>query len=369
MSRPSRSFTILDTQACAALRRLAFAALSLAAAAPAAWTQEAALLRSEISRQRSALEALPRSPLGDEEIPRLKGLLDEASGLLNSGHTAAALENLASAIPGGGGISRASTGWDDASGGAGKNIDALAREWEEVGLSLKAARGKFPTQAPPGQSAYVRALAEQSMGQIDEQYIVAVDYGRVSGTSSGAYYLGRAEGHLAFGLFLSALKEEAGRRGLDLPPLSPFLARLEDDIVSAYARPGSTQQHTNFIIANASLKLARELDQKGWHLGSLLTLMRSRFALALATMEPRASEGDRELKASLESLTKSMNGASVDQTIGMAWVDKAQLSLAKAETGGEGADRERLRAWAITQDVLPLYFRIVGGPGTEATRK
>lgn len=53
-------------------------------------------------------------------------------------------------------MSRASMGWDDTGKAGGKGIDALAKEWAEVGVRLKADRPKFPATAPRGQSMFVR---------------------------------------------------------------------------------------------------------------------------------------------------------------------------------------------------------------------
>jgi hypothetical protein len=331
----------------------------VAAASPASAQSLATRLSTEIERNRNILAALPSSPLGQGEMPRLKGLLDDADTLLKANRVSAVLETLSSAIPGIGGLRRASTGWDDAGNGAGKGIDALTKEWEAVGLALKVDRPKFPAQAPAGENASIRALAEQSVGQIDEQYAVAVDYGRLSGTSAGAYYLGRAEGQMALALFLSGLPKERLRGALTLPPLATPIAALEDDIVAAYAKPGSTSEHTNFIVANSSLKLARELDQKGWRLGALVTMMRSRLALALATMAPSTDDQDKTAASALDALERQFAASKLDQSIGDAWVEKARIALEKSRAGGEGADRERLRAAALSSEVLPRYWQIV----------
>lgn len=323
----------------------------------------------EIDRNQAALSALPASPLGEGEIPRLKGQLESCRALMRSGHAAAALETLSSAIPGIAGLRRASTGWDDSGKGTGKGIDALTREWEEVGRALKVERPKFPAEPPAKESAFIRALAEQSMGQIDEHYAVAVDYARFSGASPGAYYLGRAEGQLAFALFLSGLPGESAKAPLVLPSLAAPIAALEDDIVAAYAKPGSTKEHTNFIIANSSLKLARELDQKGGRLGALLTLMRGRMALGLATLAPPGRGQEEVLAASLDAIAERLSASPVDQTIGSALVEKARLALEAGRGGGEDADHERLRAASLVNEVLPRYLGLANLDGPEEGSK
>lgn len=338
------------------------------AAMPAAPDTTRALpqaISHEIDRNQAVLSGLPSSPLGEGEIPRLKGQLDSCRALMRSGHEAAALETLSSAFPGIAGLRRASTGWDDSGQGSGKGIDALAREWEEVGRALEVERPKFPADPPAKESAFIRALAEQSMGQIDEHYAVAVDYARFSGASAGAYYLGRAEGQLALALFLSGLPGESAKAPLVLPSLAAPMAALEDDIVAAYAKPGSTKEHTNFIIANSSLKLARELDQKGWRLGALLTMMRGRMALGLATLAPPGRDQEEALDASLDAIAKRLSASRVDQTIGSALVEKARLALEASHRRGDDADHERLRAASLVNEVLPRYLGLANLDGPE----
>ena len=318
-------------------------------------------LTIETQRQRAALDAIPGSPLVDGERPRLKGLLDDVDSLLKARRIDPAIETLASAAPGVTAIARAGTGWDDTGKGPGKHLGDLAKEWEEVGRALRVDRTRFPGAMPAGQSAFVRALAEQALGQVDEHYAVAVDYGRFSGVSAGAYYLGRAEGQLSMALFLSRLTSDSTRPLGSIPPLADPIARVENDIVDAYAKPGSTAQHSNFIVANSSLKLAKELDGHALRLGSLATLLRSLLYLALATLPAPASDQDAVLAAKADDFTERFATSKRDHSIGEAFVEKARVALEKGRVGEEGADRERLRAAALLNVVIPRYIEIMEG--------
>lgn len=318
-------------------------------------------LAAEAQRDRVALAAIPASPLVDSERPRLKGLLDDVDSLLKAGRIAPAIETLSSAAPGVSAIARAGAGWDDTGKGPGKHLDDLAKEWEEVGRALRVDRTRFPGAMPAGQSAFVRALAEQALGQVDEHYAVAVDYGRFSGVSAGAYYLGRAEGQLSIALFLSRLTSDSTRPVGPLPSLAGPIARIEDEIVDAYAKPGSTVQHSNFIVANSSLKLAKELDGHALRLGSLATLLRSLLYLALATLPAPAGDQDAVLAAKADDFTKRFAISKGDHSIGAAFVEKARIALEKSQAGGEGVERERLRAAALLTVVVPRYIEIMEG--------
>lgn len=318
-------------------------------------------LTIETQRQRAALDAIPASTLVDGERPRLQGLLDDVGSLLKARRMGPAIETFASAAPGVAAIARAGAGWDDTGKGPGKHLDDLAKEWEEVGRALKADRARFPNSMPAGQGAFVRALAEQALGQVDEHYAVAVDYGRFSGVSAGAYYLGRAEGQLSVALFLSRLTSDSTRTVGPIPALAGPIARIENDIVEAYAKPGSTAQHGNFIVANSSLKLAKELDGQALRLGSLATLLRSLLYLALATLPAPAADQDAVLAAKADDFTERFATSKRDHSIGEAFVEKARVALEKGRAGGEGADRERLRAAALLNVVIPRYIEIMEG--------
>jgi hypothetical protein len=328
-----------------------------AGAAPAADLRET--LADETQRSRVALNGIPSSTLVESDRPRLRGLLDEVDAYLKAGRFGLAVESLSSAAPGVAALSRAGAGWDDTGQGKGKHIDDLVKEAAEVGGSLKSDRSRFPVQKHASQSAFVRAAAEQSFGQIDEYYAVAVDYGRVSGVSAGAYYLGRAEGQMAFALFLARLGAGKPTKALSLGSLAPAVDAVENEIITAYAKPGSTAQHANFILANSSLKLARELETHGLRFGSLVSLLRGLFALTLATLPPPPADQDAALAGRAEAFEKRFGASTRDDSIGEAFVEKARVALEKCSAGGEAAERERLRAAALLGVVVPRYLEIM----------
>jgi hypothetical protein len=208
-------------------------------------------------------------------------------------------------------------------------------------------------------------MAEQSYGQIDEHYAVAVDYGRFSGVSSGAYYLGRAEGQMAWALTLSNLTASSTSTAAKVasapPSVTVAIAKVEDEIVTAYAKPGSTAQHSNFIVANSSLKLAKELDNRGLRYGALITMLRSLFALSLATIKGPSPDLENALGERAGAFEKRFTASKRDESIGEAFIEKARIALEKSRAGGETGDRERLRAAALLDVVVPRYIEITEG--------
>ena len=145
----------------------------------------------------------------------------------------------------------------------------------------------------------------------------------------------------------------------ELATLAGPLSRLEDEIVTAYAKPGSTAQHSNFILANSSLKLAKELEAKGRHHGALITLLRGLFSLSLATLDTPGAAETRSLAEEAARFETRLGAAKVDETIGAAFLEKARIALEKSEAGGEGSDRERLRAAGLLRVVIPRYIEIM----------
>lgn len=316
----------------------------------------ASKISAEINATRTALGALPATDLVKQSTPGLQEALTDADAQIRAQRPYVALEALAGARPQVQALTRASAGW----GGQGKGIDELAKEWELAGKALASQRGKFPAQATK-QSQLIRALAEQSLGQVQENYAASLDYGRTSGVQFGAYYIGHAEGHMAFALFSSALRSPDPRMPIPLPSLAVQLDAFEKELLAAYAKPGATAQHTNFIIANASLKLARELDQQGYRAGALFIFLRAWMAFGQATLPAVPPEQLPTLQAAAGQMARKFTGISGDHSIGEAYLQKAQLALERSAAGGEAGDRQRLRAAALLQIVIPRYFEILEG--------
>ncbi len=146
-----------------------------------------------------------------------------------------------------------------------------------------------------------------------------------------------------------------------LPSLAGPIARIENDIVVAYAKPGSTTQHTNLILANSSLKLVKELDLHGLRPGSLTTLLRSLLYLSLATLPAPAADQDQALAAKAEEIEQRFAASKHNNSIGEAFLEKARISMDKSRAGGEGTGPERLRAAALVSVVIPRYIELMEG--------
>lgn len=314
-------------------------------------------LLSRVSKGRAVLDALPTSDFVKAESQGPRAQLGDVEAQVQAKRTHIGLETLSSAAPGIDGLAAAANGWV----GPGKGIDALEKEWTAAGQGIERDRKKFPARAIAGQSAFVRAVAELSIGQVSENYAAALEYGRFAGVQSGAYYMGRAQGHLAFALFSAQLADGHQRRALRVPSMAAHVTAADKEIIAAYARPGATTFHSTFISANSSIKLARELEGKGYHAGALVMLLRA--VLALGNIEraaPPVSEIPN-LRAKAAEYAKQFAADKRDQSIAEQYAQKVEMALEAGSVAGEAGDRQRLRADVLLNVVLPRYLAIIGG--------
>ena len=67
------------------------------------------------------------------------------------------------------------------------------------------------------------------------------------------------------------------------------------------------------------------------------------------------------LAARADELARTFAASNRDESIGEAFVEKARIALEKCRAGGENAERERLRALALLDTVVPRYIVIMKG--------
>lgn len=314
---------------------------------------------ARLSKSRATLDTLPAagSEFVKTQAQSTRTQLADIEKEIQAKRAHIGLETLAGTEPGIDGLAAAARDW----GAAEKGIVTLEREWKTVGEGIERARSKFPARALPGQPAFIRAVAELSFGQVSENYAAALEYGRFSGAEFGAYYMGRAQGHLAFALFSARLKDATSRMPLNVPSVAAHIASTDKELVAAYAKPGSTSFHQWFISANSAIKLARELEAKGYHAGALVMMLRA--VLALGNIERKAPPVSEipNLRAKAAEYAKLFAAAKRDQSIGEQYVQKAELALDASSAEGEAGERQRLRADVLLNMVIPRYLAIIEG--------
>ena len=314
-------------------------------------------LTEEIARDRSTLDSLNHTEFTKGDAANIQTALADAEKHIQAKRPLIALEMLSSATPGTLGLKAAAAGW----GQNGKGIEVLEADWKAAGEAMERDKKKFPTRAPAGQPMFVRAVAELSMGQVNENYAAAVDYGKVAGIQFGAYYLGRSQGHLAFALYSSGLASGENRKPFALPDLAEKIAALDKTIVASYARPGSTQFHPQYIAANSSIKLSRELNAAGWRTGALVVLMRAVYSFGQIETKPPAVSELPALKAEADKIAAQIAADKRDQSIAEQYLQKVYVALEIGAGTEQAAEGQRHRAALLLHYVLPKYFELIEG--------
>lgn len=163
-----------------------------------------------------------------------------------------------------------------------ETLDFVARHAEaasDLGLLSEvwaSRRGRFgAVEAAADRPALLRALEEGARNKAEKLYPASLPYGKVSSPLSGLYYLGEAEGHLAFARFAASLDAAAskGEPAFDDARLAQSLEALERETVAAFEKEPTAQ---TMIPVSARLKEAREMLGEGRIHGAALALLESR---------------------------------------------------------------------------------------------
>jgi len=338
-------------------RIITVAAAAALLLSPALGQDLAGRLSERLAKARTTLDSLNGTEFVKNEGGNVRQQFVDAEGQIKAGRPLLALESLSSSCASLGGLAEAALGW----GSDGKGIEALEKDWKAIGVTLEQDRKKFPARAPASQAAFLRGIAELSIGQVSENYAAAFDYGKAQGLEFGAYYLGRAQGHMSFALFTATLQSAANGRAISLPDQAERIAALEKEIVLAYAKPGSTTFHSNYIVANSSIKLARELNSNGYFAGALLLLLRASYAFGQTQITAPPPSELPALRSQAVDWAKRIAADPRDRSIPEQYLQKAQLAIEAGAAEGEAAGPQRHRAALLLNVVLPKYFALIEG--------
>jgi hypothetical protein len=192
-------------------------------------------------------------------------------------------------------------------------------------------------------------MGEASLAQVGVFYHASVEYGRSTTPDSGLYYLGAAQGQREFADFVRALGPTAP---LAAPPVRDIAGELEDlqnDLMTAYRPPASVDRHREFIVANSTLKEARELRAAGLRHAALLRYLQA--SVRVAPLRPGAAPPDAAIPQKLDALESRLGEGGLDHSLGRLLLEWARADLAEHATDGKA-----LVAAAVASDALPRYF-------------
>lgn len=232
-----------------------------------------------------------------------------------------------------------------------KDLAAFEAEWKRVGAILSdvvTAGGAADAIAADVKPALARAVAELTLSQAREHYHAALDYGQNTEPQFGLYYLGAAQSQRTF---LDRLRAWSPASAASAPPLRGIRAEidaLQGELLAAYRPPASIARHSEFIVASAALKEAREQDASGHVYAALLRYLQAAQRTALLRESPAADTG--AIGARLDSESARMRAARVDHTIGEFFIERARSALAAGDAAG------RTTAAILADNVLPRYF-------------
>jgi hypothetical protein len=231
-----------------------------------------------------------------------------------------------------------------------KEVAAFEAEWTRLGGVLAPSLGP---SSPPAfdhvRPAALRAIGEASLPQVGVFYHASVEYGRSTTPDSGLYYLGAAQGQRDFGALVGRLASPTALAAPAVRGLAGELEDLQDDLLAAYRPPASVDRHREFIVANSTLKEARELQGAGLRYGALLRYLQA--AVRVAPLRQDAPAVDATIPGRLQVLETRLTQDGVDYSIGRLLLEWAQADLAEHATDGQAAI-----AAAIAGDALPRYF-------------
>jgi hypothetical protein len=237
-------------------------------------------------------------------------------------------------------------------------LPAFEAEWKRMGSTLRdvvSPAGAAQDLASGVRPALMRALAELSMSQAREAYAASLEYGRNTEPQYGLYYLGAAQAHRKFLDVARGLPSAPALRPPAVRGLKAEIEALQGDLLAAYQPPAAIERHSEFIVASAALKEARELDAAGRHHAALLRYLQAAQRVAALRASTGTSSGD-EVRRRLEESAARFD-RDVDHSVGRFFIERAQSALASSP----GATGEAVAA-AIVADVLPRYFAALDPP-------
>jgi hypothetical protein len=248
--------------------------------------------------------------------------------------------------------------------GQGSAAPGFEAEWARLGGVLKEdLQPPSPAALDGVQPAAVRAIGEAVLLQVRGYYEASLEYGRNTMEEAGLFYLGAAQAQRDFVAFCRKLSVPGKRRAPALRSVRPEIDALESDLLALYRPPISIDRHRDFILANSTLKEARELDAAGLRYGALLRYLEA--ALRADPLRPAPPSLDPDaLRKQLEGFDKRLASAATDASIGRIFLESAQ---ANREAAGQDPTAAAIAA-AVAVDVLPRYFAALEPPPPEAPR-
>jgi hypothetical protein len=230
--------------------------------------------------------------------------------------------------------------------------EAFEREWQRVGGEIAARERRLDARDARTSPAAVRALAQALRYQSGPFYESARLYGLNTTFKDGLLYAGLASANVDFAAFCRELPFPASKPAPRIPPLEAEVSRLEALVVRGY-QAAEDKDRRRYLELNSSLKLAGELDRKGWREGALYKVLGAVRDLGLLAARPDAAPDAGALRERSRRMAARLAGDPADHTIAQLFLEMADSALA--------AETPRVADAAVVLDeVLPRYFELIG---------
>jgi hypothetical protein len=334
-----------------------FMALSCAAflliANAKAYAQDAvAQSKAEIDRLQQSLKEQPtQSPDLADLGKMIEQRLKDADSARSAGRLYLSLENLGQAED----YFQAVRTIEAKADAVKDNLPAFESEWGKASLEYaaldKQARQRNWDRFP----AAVRALSESAQGRTIPLLEGSRGFATSTKPQDGLAYMGEAKGEATYATFLYNLS--IARKGSPFPLRSilPELEALQEKTNAAFQPPRSIDMHPRFINLNATLKFARELDSSKAYAGALYQYLEATRHYGM--LDPVVPDDAKQsaLRSQLTEELKKVSASKRDDSIGQAFLERAQGWLNKPDGAAPSADEWRATQ-VILQQVLPAYY-------------
>lgn len=202
--------------------------------------------------------------------------------------------------------------------------------------------------------ASTRALAESSVPQIRTYFQTGFEYGRATVPEYGLYYVGNAVSAANWVEICKRISTDSDKPSPVVPSLHRELDALEATLLAAYRPPVSIDHHSDFILANSTIKEARELDAVGLRYGALLQYLHASQTTG-AILRGSETFSHEKMMEDLQAARARLAGSRTDPSIGTVF---AEIVAASAE---DTAATAQMMATTVLTDVFPRYFAVMEG--------
>jgi len=238
---------------------------------------------------------------------------------------------------------------------------AFEKEWKRADLDLAKYGQRYRDGRWDGKPAALRAVAEASWVESRALYEASKPYAAATQVQYGLYYLGRSRGNAEYSLFCLGLNLTSAKPAPTYRSLAPEIEVLQNRVIAAYQPPASIDHHQEFIQLNAAIKTAKELDAAKLYFGSLYKYLDAVRMLALLDAKTPDTQSASELADEASSLRKDFAAATVDDSIGEIFVQRADAALDAFRA--DNKDIARLKAARVAiETVIPAYLAAIEKP-------